>query len=181
MIHAAFPFSVSEPYWWAWLMNQSFQAMKSEWTWTSNGKKVQWDTAHQSSNPGARTFSWIFQNLPVCDVPTTLVTSRISRSAGAQSFGGAHRGRLCVHVFIGWVCVHVAGAQSFGGAHRGRVCVRVFIGWVRVHVVSVCVVLCNSKTKHDSPSSSIQWRYSLDLFLGITNFIPRRTVLPSVW
>jgi hypothetical protein len=26
-------------------------------------------------------------------------------SAGAQSFGGAHRGRVCVHVFI-WVSVH---------------------------------------------------------------------------
>jgi hypothetical protein len=41
-----------------------------------------------------------------------------------------------------------AGAQSFGGAHRGRVCVRVFIGVsvrVCVHVVSVCVVLCDSK------------------------------------
>jgi hypothetical protein len=29
------------------------------------------------------------------------VTSGISRSAGAQSFGGAHRGRVCVRVFIG--------------------------------------------------------------------------------
>jgi hypothetical protein len=29
-----------------------------------------------------------------------VVTSRISRSAGAQSFGGAHRGRVCVYVFI---------------------------------------------------------------------------------
>jgi hypothetical protein len=36
------------------------------------------------------------------------VTSGISRTAGAQSFGGAHRGRV-----------------------RGRVCVRVFI-WVSV-------------------------------------------------
>jgi hypothetical protein len=31
----------------------------------------------------------------------TVVTSRISRSAGAQSFGGAHSGRVCVRVFIG--------------------------------------------------------------------------------
>jgi hypothetical protein len=30
-----------------------------------------------------------------------VVTSRISRSAGAQSFGGAHRDRVCVRVFIG--------------------------------------------------------------------------------
>jgi hypothetical protein len=30
-----------------------------------------------------------------------LVTSGISRSAGAQSFGGAHRGRVYVRVFIG--------------------------------------------------------------------------------
>ena len=39
------------------------------------------------------------------------------------------------------------GAQSFGGAHRGRVCVRMFIG-VSVHVcVGVCVILCNSQKK----------------------------------
>jgi hypothetical protein len=30
-----------------------------------------------------------------------MVTSRISRSAGAQCFGGTHRGRVCVRVFIG--------------------------------------------------------------------------------
>jgi hypothetical protein len=36
-------------------------------------------------------------------------------------------------------------AQSFEGAHRGRVCIRVFTGGVCVRVVSVCVVLCNSK------------------------------------
>jgi hypothetical protein len=30
-----------------------------------------------------------------------LVTSEISRYVGAQSFGGAHRGRVCVCVFIG--------------------------------------------------------------------------------
>jgi hypothetical protein len=34
------------------------------------------------------------------------VTLRISRSAGARSFGGAHKGRVCVRVFIG-VSVHV--------------------------------------------------------------------------
>jgi hypothetical protein len=32
------------------------------------------------------------------------VTSGISRSVGAQSFGGAHRGRVCVRVFT-WVSV----------------------------------------------------------------------------
>jgi hypothetical protein len=41
----------------------------------------------------------------VGDVPideeAPVVTSRISRSVGAQSFGGAHRGRVCVRVFIG--------------------------------------------------------------------------------
>jgi hypothetical protein len=41
----------------------------------------------------------------VSDVPVDdeapLVTSGISRSAGAQSFGGAHRGRVCVRVFVG--------------------------------------------------------------------------------
>jgi hypothetical protein len=41
----------------------------------------------------------------VSDVPVDdeapVVTSRISRSVGAQSFEGAHRGRVCVRVFIG--------------------------------------------------------------------------------
>jgi hypothetical protein len=41
-----------------------------------------------------------------------------------------------------FICV---SAQSFEGAHRGRVCIRVFTGGVCVRVVSVCVVLCNSK------------------------------------
>jgi hypothetical protein len=40
---------------------------------------------------------------------------------------GAHRGRVCVRVFIR-VSVPAAGAQSFGCANKGRVCVRVFIG-----------------------------------------------------
>jgi hypothetical protein len=39
-------------------------------------------------------------HLPVDD-EAPLVTSGISRSAGAQSFGGAHRGRVRVRVFIG--------------------------------------------------------------------------------
>jgi hypothetical protein len=42
------------------------------------------------------------------------------------------------------------GAQSFRGAHRGGVCVRVFIGVSGVRVVSVCVVLCNSKKRSSS-------------------------------
>jgi hypothetical protein len=33
------------------------------------------------------------------DDEASLVTSGISRSAGAHSFGGAHRGRVCVRVF----------------------------------------------------------------------------------
>jgi hypothetical protein len=41
----------------------------------------------------------------VSDVPVdddaSLVTSGISRSAGAQSFGVAHRSRVCGRVFIG--------------------------------------------------------------------------------
>jgi hypothetical protein len=41
----------------------------------------------------------------VSDVPVddeaALVTSGIYKSVGAQSFGGAHRGRVCVRVFIG--------------------------------------------------------------------------------
>jgi hypothetical protein len=36
-----------------------------------------------------------------------VVTSRISRSTGAQSFEGAHRGRGCVRVFIGVSVVSV--------------------------------------------------------------------------
>jgi hypothetical protein len=35
------------------------------------------------------------------DDEAPVVTSKISRFAGAQSFGGAHRGRVYVHVVIG--------------------------------------------------------------------------------
>jgi hypothetical protein len=35
------------------------------------------------------------------DDEALVVTSRISRSVGAQSFGGDHRGRVCLCVFIG--------------------------------------------------------------------------------
>ena len=41
-----------------------------------------------------------------------MVTSGIFRSAGAQSFGGAHRGRVCVRVFIGCECACVLWASS---------------------------------------------------------------------
>jgi hypothetical protein len=78
----------------------------------------------------------VVNNVPVGD-EAPLMTSRISRFAGDQSFGGAHGGRVCVRVFIG-VSVdkasvvtsrisRFAGDQSFGGAHRGRICVRIFI------------------------------------------------------
>ena len=47
----------------------------------------------------------------VSDVPVDdeapVMTSGIFRSAGAQSFGGAHRGRVCVRVFIGCECAYV--------------------------------------------------------------------------
>jgi hypothetical protein len=29
------------------------------------GRTVQWDATHQGSNTGARTFYWVFQDLPV--------------------------------------------------------------------------------------------------------------------
>ena len=46
------------------------------------------------------------------DDEAPVVTSRIFRSAGAQSFGGAHRGRVCVRVFIGCECACVLWASS---------------------------------------------------------------------
>ena len=52
----------------------------------------------------------------VSDVPVDdeapVVTSGIFRSAGAQSFGGAHRGRVCVRVFIECECACVLWASS---------------------------------------------------------------------
>jgi len=52
----------------------------------------------------------------VSDVPVDdeapVVTSGIFRSAGAQSFGGAHRDRICVRVFIGCECACVLWASS---------------------------------------------------------------------
>jgi hypothetical protein len=42
----------------------------------------------------------VLSDVPVDDEALT-VTSGISRSAGAQSFGGAYRGRVCARVFIG--------------------------------------------------------------------------------
>jgi hypothetical protein len=41
-----------------------------------------------------------------------MVTSGITRSAGAQSFGGAHRGRVCVRVFIEGECACVLQASA---------------------------------------------------------------------
>jgi hypothetical protein len=61
----------------------------------------------------------------VSDVPVddeaSMVTLRISRSVGAQSFGGAHRGRVCVRI------------------HKGECAC----------VVSVRVVPCESKKSHN--------------------------------
>ena len=55
----------------------------------------------------------------VSDVPVDdeapVVTSRIFRSVGAKSFGGAHRGRVCVRVFIGCECGYVLWASSLYG------------------------------------------------------------------
>jgi len=52
----------------------------------------------------------------VSDVPVddkaSVVTLGIFRSAGAQSFGGAHMDRICVHVFIGCECACVLWASS---------------------------------------------------------------------
>ena len=52
----------------------------------------------------------------VSDVPVDdealVVTSGIFRFAGAQSFGGAYRGRVCVRVFIGCECACVLLASS---------------------------------------------------------------------
>jgi hypothetical protein len=42
----------------------------------------------------------VVSNVPVDD-ETPVVTLGVSRSVGAQSFEGAHRGRVCVCVFIG--------------------------------------------------------------------------------
>jgi hypothetical protein len=42
----------------------------------------------------------VVSNIPVDD-EAPVVTSRISRAVGAQSFGGARRGRVYVRVFIG--------------------------------------------------------------------------------
>ena len=45
------------------------------------------------------------------DDETLVVTLEIFRSAGAQSFRGAHRGRVYVRVFIGCECVCVLWAS----------------------------------------------------------------------
>jgi hypothetical protein len=52
-----------------------------------NSRTVRWDAIHQDSNR--------------CYALTSKRRSGSSRSAGAQFFGGAHRDRVCVRVFIG--------------------------------------------------------------------------------
>jgi hypothetical protein len=76
--------------------------------------------------------------------------------SSAQTFRSAHRGKICVHVFI-WVSVYtccerlrcivilkkregtapelpdLSGAQSFGDAHRVRIYILKFI-WVSVYL-----------------------------------------------
>jgi hypothetical protein len=53
----------------------------------------------------------VVSDVPVDDkVP--VVTSRISRSTSAQSFEGAHRGKVCVRVFIGGECACVLCAST---------------------------------------------------------------------
>ena len=61
--------------------------------------------AHQSSNSGFETgvfyLGSVGGDVPV-DSEAPVVTSSISRlDPPAQSFGGAHRGRVCVRAFIG--------------------------------------------------------------------------------
>jgi hypothetical protein len=56
---------------------------------------------------------------------------------------------LETHTFS-WI-FRSAGAQSSGCAHRGRVCVYVFIGVSVRAVVSVCVVLYNFLKKETAP------------------------------
>jgi hypothetical protein len=52
----------------------------------------------------------VVSGVPVDDEALS-VTSRISRSVGAQSFGGAHRGRVCLCVFIR-VCACVLSVSA---------------------------------------------------------------------
>ena len=47
------------------------------------------------------------------DDETLVVTSEIFRSAGAQSFRGAHGGRVCVRVFIGCECACVWASSLY--------------------------------------------------------------------
>jgi hypothetical protein len=64
------------------------------------------------------------------DDEAPVVTSRISRSAGARSFGGAHRGRVCVRVFIGvsvracyeYLCCTVSISKKKNWMEQGARC-----------------------------------------------------------
>jgi hypothetical protein len=79
----------------------------------SNGRTVQWDGTHYGSNPSARTFYWIYSEIFRRYALSSKRRSRRrqgisgdfknlqkSRSTSAQSFGCAHRGRVCVRVFM---------------------------------------------------------------------------------
>jgi hypothetical protein len=63
----------------------------------------------------------VISDVPVDD-EAPVVTSRIFRSAGAQSFGGAHRDRVCVPVIIGVsvrVCCERLRCTVFLNKHTG--------------------------------------------------------------
>jgi hypothetical protein len=115
--------------------------------------------------------------LVVSDVPvddeTPVVTSRISKFVGAQSFGDArgwfvyHKGMICVwRLMVSDVPVDdeapvltsriskYVGSQYFGGArvwfvyHKGMICVCVFIGWVCV-LWAFALYCVNKKKKNE--------------------------------
>jgi hypothetical protein len=79
-------------------------------------------------------FSWIYAEIfrlyVVSDVPVddeaSVMTSKISKSIGVQSFGSAHRGRVCVRVFIrvsvGACCELVVPCNSKKTVHSLSFC-----------------------------------------------------------
>jgi hypothetical protein len=84
---------------------------------------------HQDSNPGARTFSWIYFGIFRHYALSGKRRSRRRRCAG-DDFGN-----LLIWVVFAYVC------------SQGSVCVR---------VVNICVVVCNSKkTKKTKKRSSL--------------------------
>jgi hypothetical protein len=70
-----------------------------------------------------KTHLAVVSDVPVDD-ETPLVTSGISRSVGVQSFRGAHRGRVCVRVFIGVsvraCCEHLRCTVSFSKKNSSK-------------------------------------------------------------